>query len=79
MDYMKAITLSPTPFASQEVLLLTIKQAAAILQIGRNRLYEMVETKEILSFRIGNKIMIPRLALEQWIEERLSLEHDLAV
>ncbi|GHF75181.1 helix-turn-helix domain-containing protein [Deinococcus ficus] len=72
-------TVSPTnKTVPQDALLLTVKQAAILLQIGKNRVYEMVETREMPSMRIGQKILIPRVALEQWVVERLALEIALA-
>ena len=51
-------------------LLLTVPQAAKLLQLGRNRTYELASAGVIPSVRIGNTIRIPRSALERWVEEQ---------
>ncbi|WP_241687101.1 helix-turn-helix domain-containing protein [Deinococcus metallilatus] len=56
----------------QDALLLTVKQAAAALQLGTNRVYEMVNAKELPSLRLGGSIRIPRSSLIQWIEDQLA-------
>ncbi len=54
----------------QGKLLLKVMEAGEMLGIGRSRMYEMVDTKELPSIRIGKSIRIPVKALNQWVEER---------
>jgi excisionase family DNA binding protein len=42
---------------------LTAREAAAILRIGRNQLYQAVARGELGAIRIGRSIRIPRYAL----------------
>jgi excisionase family DNA binding protein len=42
---------------------LTAREAAAILRIGRNQLYQAVARGELGAIRIGRSIRIPRQAL----------------
>ena len=51
---------------SIEPILLTVRQAQGILNIGRNKMYELVNSKEVPSVRIGRCIRIPKRALEEW-------------
>jgi excisionase family DNA binding protein len=53
------------PAATLERLpeVLTVREAAAILRIGRNQLYEAVARGELRVLRIGRSIRIPKQAL----------------
>jgi excisionase family DNA binding protein len=42
---------------------LTAREAAALLRIGRNQLYQAVERGELGAVRIGRSIRIPKQAL----------------
>jgi excisionase family DNA binding protein len=42
---------------------LTVREAATILRVGRNQLYQAVARGELGAVRIGRSIRIPRLAL----------------
>lgn len=42
---------------------LTILKACQVLPIGRNKMYELVKSGRIQSFREGKKILIPRICL----------------
>lgn len=50
-------------------LVLKPAEVAEMLSISRNRLYGLVQTKQIPSIRFGKSIRIPRKALEQCISE----------
>jgi excisionase family DNA binding protein len=43
--------------------MLTVKEVAAILRVGRNQLYEAVARGEVRAVRIGRTIRIPKTAL----------------
>lgn len=47
-----------------EKLTYTVEEAGALLGIGRNSAYEGVKSGDIPSIRIGNRILVPRTALE---------------
>ena len=44
---------------------LTVTEAANLLGISRNLCYEAVSKGEIPSLRLGNRLLVPRVALEQ--------------
>ena len=48
---------------------LTVKQAAAVLGIGRNQAYQAAREGIIPSVRVGARILIPRVALERFLNE----------
>ena len=52
------------------LLLLRVEEAAALLRIGRSKLYLLIAAGEIPSVTIGTARRIPQAALEQWIKER---------
>jgi excisionase family DNA binding protein len=49
---------------------LTIEQTAKVLGIGRNSAYEAARRGELPAIRIGRRLLIPRLALEQLLGGR---------
>lgn len=51
-------------------LVLSVSEAAVLLGIGRNHLYELVRCGEIPHVRFGRLIRIPRAALEDWLREQ---------
>lgn len=53
-----------------EKLLLRIEEAAEVLQLGRNRVYELAASGQIPSLRIGRTLRIPADALRAWIAEQ---------
>ncbi len=48
--------------------LITIEQVMAILKIGKNTAYHLLEDNEIEAFRIGNKWKIPRSSVYKYIQ-----------
>ena len=48
--------------------LITIEQVMAILKVGKNTAYHLLEDKEIEAFRIGNKWKIPRSSVYKYIQ-----------
>jgi len=55
---------------SGDALLLTVPQAAELLQISRDLAYELVARGELPHIRLGmagRVIRVPRFGLEQWI------------
>jgi excisionase family DNA binding protein len=42
---------------------LTVSEAAAVLRVGRNQLYQAVARGQLGAVRIGRSIRIPKLAL----------------
>ena len=46
-------------------LALSVEEAAKVIGLGRNAAYEAIRRKEIPSLRIGGRILVPRLKLEE--------------
>ena len=51
-----------------ERLTLTVTEAAELLGVSRNSLYEAVRRNEIPHLRIGRRIVIPRRQLENMLD-----------
>jgi excisionase family DNA binding protein len=51
--------------AKPERRVVTVGEAAAILQISRGAAYQAVKTKELPSIRIGRRLLVPIVALER--------------
>ncbi|MGI8830045.1 MAG: helix-turn-helix domain-containing protein [Candidatus Limnocylindria bacterium] len=51
--------------------LLTVKDAAAELSIGRSTLYELIAAGELRPVRIGRALRIPTSELDRFVAERL--------
>lgn len=46
---------------------LTVKEVAEILRLGKNQTYTLMKSKTFPSFRIGNKLLVAEDALNEWI------------
>lgn len=53
-----------------EPLVYTIEQTAAKLQISKSKTYELARQEDFPSVKIGGRVMIPRLKLEEWINQQ---------
>ena len=51
-----------------ERLVLTIEEARKLLRISRGLMYQAVNSGEVPSIRIGRRILIPRVLLEQTLK-----------
>ena len=51
-------------------LVLTVEEAARILRVSRAFAYELLNRGELPCIRLGRRILVPRRALERFIEER---------
>ena len=47
---------------------LTIEEAGALLGISRALAYELVKRGELPSLRLGRRVVVPRKALEEFVE-----------
>ncbi len=56
-------TSSPSPMA--ERLAFTVDEAAYLLNISRNLVCELVDRGELPAIRLGRRIVIPRVVLEE--------------
>jgi len=55
----------PTSPAGSDRLVLTVDEAAYLLNISRGLAYELVARGELPAIRLGRRIVIPRLAMEE--------------
>jgi excisionase family DNA binding protein len=56
-----------------EPVLLTVREAAALMRIGRDTAYSLVAEGRIPSIRLGRQIRIPRAALVAHLEREAGL------
>lgn len=56
------------PSCTLSKITLSVEETADILGISRASAYELAKRKDFPSFRIGNRILVKRVALEQWLE-----------
>jgi excisionase family DNA binding protein len=50
----------------------TVKELVDKLGIGLNKAYELVNSGKIPSIKVGKKYLIPKMALENWLEQCLA-------
>lgn len=62
----------------EEALLLTVKEAAALMRIGRDTTYALVAQRRIPCVKLGKQIRIPRKALIAHLEKE-ALQHALDI
>ena len=53
---------------AQLPLILTVKEVAEVLGLGRNTVYELVRQGRIRSIRIGRQIKVPKSALVEFLK-----------
>lgn len=51
--------------------LLTIREAATRLALGRTKVYELIAKRELKAIKIGRARRIPESALEEWIRQQV--------
>ena len=54
--------------------LLTVREAAERLRIGRNLCYELIRQGLIPHVRLGNRIRVPRYGLEVWLARQAGID-----
>jgi excisionase family DNA binding protein len=58
-------------------LTLTVKEAAQLLGLSKNSAYQGILTGEIPHIKIGKRILIPKTALERFLDEaEKEINHD---
>lgn len=57
--------------------ILTPAEAAKVLHIGRTTMYRLLKEKQIKSFQIGRKILIPAKYLEKYIENKADICYNI--
>lgn len=48
---------------------LTVAETAKFLRLGRNSVYDAVRRQELPSVRIGRRLLIPKPALQRFLDE----------
>jgi excisionase family DNA binding protein len=46
---------------------LTVEEAAGVLRLGRNTVYEAIRRKSLPAIRVGRRILVPKSALQRWL------------
>jgi excisionase family DNA binding protein len=54
-------------------MLFTAEEAAELLGVGRTTIYNLFNTGELLSVKIGRSRRVPRTALEQYVAQRMTM------
>jgi excisionase family DNA binding protein len=49
-------------------LVYSVNEVSKVLSIGLNKTYELINNNKIPSFRVGNKILIPKITLDEWLQ-----------
>lgn len=52
-------------------LTLTVPQTAALLQIGKNQVYELIHAGRLPAIRLGNKFLVVDEVLGEWLEREV--------
>jgi len=56
-----------------EPLVLSVPEAARLLGVSRNLAYELVREGRLPHVRLGRRVLIPRVGLEQWLAKEAGL------
>lgn len=51
-------------------LTISIPDAARLMGVGKNRVYEMAKSGQIPVLKIGNRYIIPKANFEAWLTEQ---------
>lgn len=54
----------------------TVPELARVLGIATVKAYDLVHVKGFPSLRIGKKILVPRAALEKWLEDACKAQQE---
>ncbi len=63
--------------AFQELKLLTLSEAAMILQLSKRTLLRMIQQREVPAFKVGGQWRIRERQFRRWVEQKESLLSDL--
>ncbi len=53
----------------EEIKILTTKELAKVLKIGRDKAYALIKSSGFPSTCIGNRYIVTEQALKQWLEQ----------
>lgn len=57
---------------SSEVLLIGVAETAKVLGISRPTVYQLARRADFPSMKIGTKVLVNRIALEQWVKDQVA-------
>ena len=66
-----------TQDATNEKILLTIKDIQEVFQCGKNYAYNITKLNGFPTIKIGKKIFVPKDKLKKWIDENTNTEIEL--
>lgn len=67
-------TIFYTESLEDNITLLDVEEAASLLMVGKNRIYELLNQGKLKGMRIGKSTWrIPKLSIYQFIREQSSL------
>ena len=66
-----------TQDATNEKILLIIKDIQEVFQCGKNYAYSLTKLKGFPTIKIGKKIFVPKDKLKKWIDENTNTEIEL--
>ena len=51
--------------------ILSVKELCELLHVGRNRVYQLLQSGELKGFRLGKTWKIPKIAVEEYIRSSI--------
>lgn len=54
-----------------EKVTLSVKEVSEVLGVSRPVVYQLIHLKDFPSFKIGNRTVVPRTALEKWADSQI--------
>lgn len=51
---------------------LSVAEAATLLSVSKPTLYELIRREDFPSFKLGNRTLISRIGLEEWVEKQVT-------
>jgi excisionase family DNA binding protein len=54
----------------EQTLLLSVRDAARLLGMGRDATYGLIREGRLPAVHIGRRVLVPRAALERWVLEQ---------
>lgn len=58
----------------EQRLTLTVPEVARLLGLGRNQTYALARAGRLPVIRLGKRLLVPRAALERWLEEQARVQ-----
>ncbi|HYE09861.1 MAG TPA: helix-turn-helix domain-containing protein [Patescibacteria group bacterium] len=55
-------------------LVYTAKEASKVLNIGTNKIYELLYQRQIPCIKVGRRYLIPKSSLESWLNETVGIK-----